>query len=53
MAITPSRAIRTIKAKREYVKGSLLKKLFGRDRLDERRPGARWRGAFTPRQAAE
>jgi hypothetical protein len=31
----------------------LRKKLFGRDRLDERHPAARWRGAFTPRQAAE
>lgn len=40
-------------AKREYAKGSLRKKLFGRDRLDERHPAARWRGAFTPRQAAE
>jgi FMN-dependent oxidoreductase (nitrilotriacetate monooxygenase family) len=40
-------------AKREYAKGSLRKKLFGRDRLDERHPAARWRGAFTPRVAAE
>ncbi|MDH2399884.1 NtaA/DmoA family FMN-dependent monooxygenase [Bradyrhizobium sp. SSUT18] len=39
-------------AKREYANGSLRKKLFGHDRLDERHPAARWRGAFTPRLAA-
>jgi FMN-dependent oxidoreductase (nitrilotriacetate monooxygenase family) len=40
-------------AKREYAPGTLRRKLFGRDRLDERHPGARWRGAFSPRLAAE
>ncbi|GJD49454.1 Dimethyl-sulfide monooxygenase [Methylobacterium crusticola] len=40
-------------AKREYAPGSLRRKLFGRDRLDDRHPAARWRGAFTPRLAAE
>ncbi|MGY3581754.1 FMN-dependent oxidoreductase (nitrilotriacetate monooxygenase family) [Bradyrhizobium sp. USDA 4341] len=40
-------------AKREYAAGTLRRKLFGYDRLDERHPSARWRGAFTSRQAAE
>lgn len=40
-------------AKREYAPGTLRRKLFGRDRLDERHPGARWRGAFARSFAAE
>ncbi len=39
-------------AKQEYAPGSLRRKLFGRDRLDDRHPATRWRGAFTPRRAA-
>jgi len=33
-------------AQREYVHGTLRKKLFGSDRLSERHPAARYRGAF-------
>lgn len=40
-------------AKREYAPGTLRRKLFGRDRLDERHPGARWRGAFARSFAVE
>ncbi|WP_245322796.1 LLM class flavin-dependent oxidoreductase [Bradyrhizobium valentinum] len=40
-------------AKREYAPGTLRHKLFGRDRLDDSHPGARRRGAFTRRLAAE
>lgn len=40
-------------AKRAYAEGSLRKKLFGHDRLDERHPAARYRGAFSQAQAAE
>lgn len=35
-------------AQREYRKGSLRKKIFGTDRLPDRHPGARYRGAFAP-----
>jgi FMN-dependent oxidoreductase (nitrilotriacetate monooxygenase family) len=34
-------------AQREYTPGTLRQKMFGRDRLDERHPGAQYRGAFT------
>lgn len=34
-------------AKREYRPGTLRQKLFGSDRLSERHPAARYRGAFT------
>lgn len=40
-------------AKRAYTEGTLRKKLFGHDRLDERHPAARYRGAFSRAQAAE
>lgn len=41
-------------AKREYRKGTLRAKLFGHDRLPDRHPGARWRGAFSrPTKAPE
>ncbi|WP_439495532.1 LLM class flavin-dependent oxidoreductase [Bosea sp. (in: a-proteobacteria)] len=40
-------------AKREYAKGTLRQKLFGRDTLNERHPAARYRGAFSRRLAAE
>lgn len=33
-------------AKREYAEGSLRKKMFGSDRLNDRHPAARYRGAF-------
>lgn len=33
-------------AKRQYVKGTLRAKLFGADRLNDRHPGARYRGTF-------
>ena len=33
-------------AQHEYAPGTLRGKLFGHDRLDERHPGARYRGAF-------
>ena len=37
---------------REYTKGSLRHKLFGRgSRLPERHPAARYRGAFAPQHA--
>jgi FMN-dependent oxidoreductase (nitrilotriacetate monooxygenase family) len=39
-------------AKREYTPGTLRKKMFGQDRLNDRHPAARYRGAFTPRPAA-
>jgi len=35
-------------AKTEYAEGTLRRKLFGRDRLPETHPGARYRGAFAP-----
>ncbi len=35
-------------ARSEYEPGTLRRKLFGRDRLSERHPGARYRGAFSP-----
>jgi FMN-dependent oxidoreductase (nitrilotriacetate monooxygenase family) len=35
-------------ARREYAPGTLRRKLFGGDRLSERHPAARYRGAFTP-----
>ena len=35
-------------AKTGYAEGTLRRKLFGLDRLNERHPGARYRGAFTP-----
>jgi long-chain alkane monooxygenase len=42
-------------AQEEYAEGTLRRKLFGHDRLDERHPAARHRGAFTngPRSWAE
>lgn len=40
-------------AKREYAPGSLRKKMFGQDRLNDRHPAARYRGAFARRRAAE
>ncbi|MFN5457465.1 LLM class flavin-dependent oxidoreductase [Bradyrhizobium sp.] len=40
-------------AKREYAPGTLRRKLFGRDRLDERHPGARRRRASARSFAAE
>lgn len=36
-------------AKREYRPGTLRQKLFGSDRINERHPAARYRGAFTPK----
>ncbi|MCG2621959.1 LLM class flavin-dependent oxidoreductase [Arthrobacter sp. I2-34] len=39
-------------AKTEYAEGTLRHKLFGRDRLPDRHPGARYRGAFAPALAA-
>lgn len=33
-------------AQHEYAPGSLRRKLFGRDRLDDRHPAAKYRGAF-------
>lgn len=40
-------------ARREYVEGTLRQKLFGAgDRLPHRHPAARYRGAFTPVDAA-
>ncbi|MFH5821127.1 LLM class flavin-dependent oxidoreductase [Georgenia sp. AZ-5] len=38
-------------AKTEYAEGTLRRKLFGTDRLDERHPAARYRGAFAPAAA--
>lgn len=38
-------------AKREYRPGTLRQKLFGTDRINERHPAARYRGAFTPNTA--
>lgn len=35
-------------AQREYTEGTLRKKLFGTDKLPDRHPAARFRGAFTP-----
>ncbi|MGO9971524.1 MAG: LLM class flavin-dependent oxidoreductase [Solirubrobacteraceae bacterium] len=35
-------------ARSEYEPGTLRRKLFGHDRLDERHPAARYRGAFVP-----
>jgi FMN-dependent oxidoreductase (nitrilotriacetate monooxygenase family) len=35
-------------AQREYAPGTLRKKLFGTDKLPDRHPAARYRGAFTP-----
>jgi len=35
-------------AKTEYTEGTLRHKVFGRDRLPDNHPGARYRGAFTP-----
>lgn len=35
-------------ARREYEPGTLRRKLFGNDRLSERHPAARYRGAFAP-----
>ncbi len=35
-------------AQREYVPGTLRRKLFGHDRLDDRHPAAAYRGAFGP-----
>ena len=40
-------------AKRQYADGSLRKKIFGHDRLNDRHPAAQYRGAFTRRLAAE
>lgn len=37
-------------AKREYAEGTLRRKLFGTDRLNERHPAARYRGAFGRRE---
>lgn len=34
-------------ARREYAEGTLRRKLFGSDRLSDRHPAARYRGAFT------
>jgi len=34
-------------ARREYAEGTLRKKLFGSDRLSERHPAAKYRGAFS------
>jgi hypothetical protein len=34
-------------ARREYAEGTLRRKLFGHDRLPDRHPAARYRGAFT------
>jgi len=39
-------------ARREYEPGTLRRKLFGGDRLSERHPAARYRGAFTPTAAS-
>ncbi|MFD1211977.1 LLM class flavin-dependent oxidoreductase [Arthrobacter sp. GCM10027362] len=39
-------------AKTAYAQGTLRRKLFGQDRLPDRHPGARYRGAFTPAPAA-
>lgn len=33
---------------RDYAPGSLRKKLFGSDRINERHPAAKYRGAFGP-----
>jgi FMN-dependent oxidoreductase (nitrilotriacetate monooxygenase family) len=38
-------------AQREYREGTLRRKLFGSDRLSERHPAARYRGAFAPTAA--
>jgi FMN-dependent oxidoreductase (nitrilotriacetate monooxygenase family) len=38
-------------ARREYAEGTLRRKLFGTDRLPDRHPAARYRGAFTPQPA--
>lgn len=35
-------------AKTEYAEGTLRRKLFGEDHLNERHPGRAYRGAFTP-----
>jgi long-chain alkane monooxygenase len=35
-----------------YAEGTLRRKLFGSDRLPERHPAARYRGAFTPAEVA-
>jgi FMN-dependent oxidoreductase (nitrilotriacetate monooxygenase family) len=40
-------------AKREYAEGSLRKKIFGQDHLNDRHPAACYRGAFSRRLAAE
>ena len=40
-------------AKREYAEGSLRKKIFGQDRLNDRHPATRYRGAFSRRPATE
>ncbi|WP_167051102.1 LLM class flavin-dependent oxidoreductase [Salinibacterium sp. ZJ77] len=37
-------------AKREYTEGTLRRKLFGADRLNDRHPAARYRGAFGRRE---
>ncbi|MGD6980845.1 MULTISPECIES: LLM class flavin-dependent oxidoreductase [Citricoccus] len=39
-------------AKTGYTEGTLRHKVFGRDRLPDNHPGARYRGAFTPATAA-
>ncbi|MDL9938800.1 LLM class flavin-dependent oxidoreductase [Gordonia sp. ABSL1-1] len=39
-------------AQREYAPGTTRQKLFGHDLLDDRHPGAGYRGAFTPVAAA-
>ena len=35
-------------AQQEYRPGTVRAKLFGADRINERHPAARYRGAFTP-----
>jgi long-chain alkane monooxygenase len=35
-------------AKREYAEGSLRRKIFGEDYINERHPAAQYRGAFSP-----
>lgn len=39
-------------ARREYEPGTLRRKLFGSDRLSDRHPASRYRGAFRPTTAA-
>jgi hypothetical protein len=39
-------------ARREYEPGTLRRKLFGSDRLSQRHPASRYRGAFIPKTAA-